>query len=75
LKKNAIIDLSKCEPGKCSPDKGKCLAAVDCKKKILEQEEKYEPPMLMSESMCTGCGDCVNSCPLNAIRISSGSSF
>ena len=28
-----------------------------------------EPPMLLSVTMCVGCGDCVRVCPLGAIAI------
>jgi len=73
MKKNAYVDLVKCDPLKCDPEQGICQAAKNCTHKILEQEDPFEPPMLLSEFMCVGCGDCIDDCPFHAIRIRSGS--
>ena len=65
--KMAIIDFNKYKPGEC--DKGVCLAAQACERKLLIQERAYETPM-PNPSLCRACGDCLRSCPLGAIRIS-----
>jgi len=49
-----------------------CEAVRSCKKKLLEQEEPWESPILISMKMCTGCGACVAACPLAAIEIKNG---
>ena len=72
MKKTAVIDMNKCDPHKCNPEKGTCLVISACTHNILEQEEPFEPPILFSETMCVGCGDCVSACPLGAITISHG---
>ncbi len=68
-KRRAIIDYDKCVPDKCAPNDGICVAVRACSKKIMEQEEPYEPPMIFHADICQGCGDCSQACPLSAIRI------
>ena len=69
MNKYATIDFDKCNPRICDAEHGLCEAARACKKKVLEQEERWESPILLSMKMCTGCGDCVAACPLAAIQI------
>jgi len=65
--KMALVDFNKCHPGECN--KGICLAAQACERKLLTQEKEYEAPM-PNPSLCRACGDCQRICPLGAIQIS-----
>ena len=67
--KFAHINFDRCDPKLHNPRDGRCVAADACKKKLLIQEEPFDGPMLMSASMCVGCGDCVHACPACAISI------
>ena len=71
MRKNTEIDFNLCNPEKCNKG-GVCVAARACTRKLLEQEEPYEPPVLLSSTMCSGCAKCVRECPLGAIRITGG---
>lgn len=73
MRKHAIVDLDICDPHTCNPEAGICLALKACTHGILEQEEPFESPIILSQTMCVGCADCVTACPLGAIRISRGS--
>ena len=64
--KVALVDHKKCHPEKC--DSGVCAAVLACFHKLLKQEAPYEIPMT-DTSVCQGCGDCVRTCPLEAIEI------
>jgi len=65
----ALIDYKICSPNECSPDKGICAAVEACSKTVLEQiDGPFEPPVV-DQNMCLACGDCVEACPLDAIRI------
>ena len=71
MEKWARIDFNLCDPASCDGG-GRCAASVRCTRKLLEQEEPYEAPMLISKRLCVGCGNCVASCPCDAILISVG---
>ena len=64
--KMALVNYYQCHPNKC--DSGICDAALACSHKLLKQEAPYEIPM-PDPSLCQGCGDCVQACPLKAMQI------
>jgi len=71
MNKTAVVDLEKCDTKKCSGhDSGICRASEHCTHKLLVQEEPFNPPMMVFDKMCTGCGMCAKECPLKAIIIS-----
>jgi translation initiation factor RLI1 len=72
MRKNTRIDFDLCNPERCGGATGICIAAQACTRKLLEQEDPFEPPVLLSSSMCSGCAKCVRECPLGAISISGG---
>jgi len=72
VNKYANVDFSRCNPSKCDKLNGTCLASIECEKNLLEQEEPYEAPLLLSSRMCVACSHCVRACPLAAISIESG---
>jgi NAD-dependent dihydropyrimidine dehydrogenase PreA subunit len=72
MRKTVEVDFNLCRPGECGGPDGTCIAAEACTRKLLEQENPYEPPVLISSSMCSGCAKCVRECPLNALKISGG---
>ncbi len=71
MNKNVEIDFSRCSPGQCGGS-GHCRAVDACSKGLLEQEDPYGSPMLISTRLCSGCGSCVRTCPLGAFRIAAG---
>jgi translation initiation factor RLI1 len=72
MRKNTKIDFDLCNPEQCNGATGVCTASQACTRKLLEQEDLYEPPVLLSSTMCSGCAKCVRQCPLGAISISGG---
>jgi translation initiation factor RLI1 len=69
--KRVVIDFKKCSPQVCAPDSGICPACSVCTHKLLVQEDPNDAPMLISERMCVGCGDCVLLCPCGALTMGS----
>jgi ferredoxin len=72
MRKFTEVDFSLCNPEECNGAKGICVALEVCSKNLLEQEDPFEPPILLSSTMCSGCGQCVKVCPRGAFRISGG---
>lgn len=62
-----LLDYNKCRPEQCNS--GICAAAQACPLHLLEQEERYEKPMLHSP-VCKGCLECVKACPFEALEMS-----
>jgi translation initiation factor RLI1 len=73
MNKYACIDFDKCLPSECGDRSGTCAAALACTRKVLEQEDPADSPVLLSMRLCVGCGDCVRACSIGAIEIKSGS--
>ena len=65
----ARVDFERCAPHTCDGSTGLCAAVGACSHGLLEQEDLFDSPMLMSVTMCVGCGDCVRACPISAIAI------
>jgi len=63
--KIAIINYNKCDPKECKD--GICKAVSACSKKIIKQEGPYEAPFI-NASLCSGCYECIPSCPKDAIE-------
>ena len=72
MKKSCVIDFEKCSPHTHDGGHGLCDAAIACPKKLIEQEDPFDAPFLMSKAMCTGCGKCASACSLHAVTIKTG---
>jgi translation initiation factor RLI1 len=65
----AMIDYEICSPGKCDPEKGVCGAVAACAHKIIKQIDGVFQSPIIFQDMCMGCWDCIEACPLKAIRM------
>lgn len=72
MNKNAEVDFGRCKPHLCDGGSGNCLGAAACPRHLLEQEEPFDMPMLLSARLCTGCGACAGACPAGAITVRNG---
>jgi ATP-binding cassette subfamily E protein 1 len=72
MNKHCVVDFSLCSPEHHDPETGLCVAAGACEKRVLEQEDPFQAPFLMSNVMCSGCGKCAAACPLDALSVESG---
>lgn len=68
-KKHVTIDFVRCRADACARLSGGCAAALHCTHGLLEQEDDGEPPVLLSQTMCVGCGLCVKGCPYGAVKL------
>ena len=65
----ALVDYGICNPNKCNPDEGICPAVAACSHKVIKQlDGVFQQPMIFTD-MCMGCWDCIEACPLDAIKI------
>ena len=65
----ALVEYEICNPNKCNPDEGICAAVPACDHKVIKQLDGiFQSPMIFTD-MCMGCWDCIEACPLDAIRI------
>jgi ATP-binding cassette subfamily E protein 1 len=65
----AAVDYDICKPKTCSPEDGICVAVSACTHKVLIQiDGAFESPVVFQD-MCMGCWDCIEACPLDAIKI------
>ena len=68
----AVLNKDRCKPNKCSPFGEKpCIkycprVRTGDKTIVLNPDGKS---VLITESLCTGCGICIKKCPFNAISI------
>ena len=68
-KQFSAINYEICDPKKCNPKAGKCLAALKCSYKVIKQiDGAFEPPIVLHD-LCMGCWDCIEACPLDAVYI------
>ena len=65
-KLKVAVDYEKYHPERC--DKGVCAAVLECPTKLWRQERPYDLPYPIS-GFCQDCGTCVESCPLEAIKM------
>jgi translation initiation factor RLI1 len=64
-----VVDYDKCNPGECNSETGKCVAVSACTHKVLSQMDgPFEQPVVFYDT-CMGCWDCIEACPLDAIKI------
>ncbi|MCS6907316.1 MAG: 4Fe-4S binding protein [Anaerolineales bacterium] len=61
-----ILDYQRCDPDQC--EQGICRAAMLCKRKVINQEQPFEPPQL-DPALCLGCAICITACPTKALGV------
>ena len=65
----ALVDYKICDPNKCNPEEGICAAVPACTHKVIKQlDGVFQQPIIFTD-MCMGDWDCIEACPLDAIKI------
>jgi len=65
----AMVDYERCDCRKCNPEKGVCAVVLVCTHKVIKQiDGVFESPIIFQD-MCMGCWDCIEACPLGAVKI------
>ncbi|MGQ9509757.1 MAG: 4Fe-4S binding protein [Thermodesulfobacteriota bacterium] len=65
-KLKVAIDYKRCNPHNC--ERGVCVVVGVCPTKLWKQLGAYDSPYPVP-GFCQECGKCVESCPLEAIRM------
>ncbi|MBA7515769.1 Vitamin B12 import ATP-binding protein BtuD [subsurface metagenome] len=68
----AVLNKDRCKPDKCSPFGEKPCIKYCPKVRTGEKTIELSPEgknVIITESLCTGCGICIIKCPFNAINI------
>jgi ATP-binding cassette subfamily E protein 1 len=65
----AFVDYDICSPNKCNPEEGVCAAVPACTHKVIKQLDGVLKSPMIFQDMCMGCWDCIEACPLDAIKI------
>lgn len=68
LTRLAFVDADKCKPKQCRQECRKICPVVSMGKMCIEVTASSKIASI-SESLCTGCGQCEKRCPFNAIKI------
>ena len=68
MPKWVIVNFDLCRPGECDPGCGRSPALKACRRKVLVQEDPFDPPVIVTRELCRGCQDCVKACPQAAIE-------
>ena len=65
----ASVNYDVCAPKTCNPEEGRCVCVEACDHKVIKQlDGVFEQPMIFQD-MCMGCWDCIEACPLDAIKM------
>ena len=68
------VDYDICDLNKCNPDEGICPAVAACSHKVIKQLDGIFQSPVIFQDLYMGCWDCIEACPLDAIKIKNISS-